>query len=112
MVYRWWKELGLSKELEFARDEPIKWYMWPMACLPDPRFSEERIETTKPLSLIYIIDDLFDFHGNIDELTLFTDAVKRYIHLNPHLKLIHNSFFLKLHPSLIITKNRFFKFIE
>ncbi|KAK2437011.1 (3S,6E)-nerolidol synthase [Trifolium repens] len=74
----WWKELGLSKELEFARDEPIKWYMWPMACLPDPRFSEERIETTKPLSLIYIIDDLFDFHGNIDELTLFTDAVKRW----------------------------------
>jgi (3S)-linalool synthase len=87
MVYRWSKELGLTKELEFARDEPIKWYMWPMACLPDPRFSEERIETTKPLSLIYIIDDLFDFHGNIDELTLFTDAVKRYsceqkIHLN------------------------------
>ncbi|XP_045826085.1 (3S,6E)-nerolidol synthase 1-like [Trifolium pratense] len=77
-VSKWWKELGLAKELEFARDEPIKWYMWPMACLPDPQFSEERVEITKPLSLIYIIDDLFDFYGNIDELTLFTDAVKRW----------------------------------
>lgn len=75
--YRWWKELGLANDLKFARNEPIKWYMWPMACLPDPRFSEERTELTKPLSLIYIIDDIFDFHGNIEELSLFTDAVKR-----------------------------------
>lgn len=76
--YRLWKELGLAKDLKLARDEPIKWYMWAMACLPDPRFSEERIELTKPLSLVYIIDDIFDFCGNIDELTLFTEAVKRY----------------------------------
>nr|QPL17968.1 terpene synthase [Lathyrus odoratus] len=77
-VSKWWKDLGLSKDLEFARDEPIKWYMWPMACLPDPRFSDKRIELTKPLSLIYIIDDLFDIYGNIDQLTLFTEAVKRW----------------------------------
>jgi len=77
MVYRWWKDLDLAKDLEFARDEPIKWYTWSMACLPDPQFAEERIELTKPLSLIYIIDDIFDFYGNIEELTLFTDAVER-----------------------------------
>ncbi|KAL5054412.1 hypothetical protein RYX36_035094 [Vicia faba] len=77
-VSKWWKDLGLSKDLEFARDEPIKWYMWTMACLPDPRLSDERIELTKPLSLIYIIDDLFDIYGNVDQLTLFTYAVKRW----------------------------------
>ncbi|TKY59376.1 (3S,6E)-nerolidol synthase 1 [Spatholobus suberectus] len=77
-VSKWWKDLGLAKDLKFARDEPIKWYMWPMACLPDPRFSEARIELTKPLSLVYIIDDIFDFCGSIDELTLFTEAVKRW----------------------------------
>nr|KYP43175.1 hypothetical protein KK1_035367 [Cajanus cajan] len=77
-VSRWWKDLGLAKDLKFARDEPIKWYMWPMACLPDPRFSEARIEITKPLSLIYIIDDIFDFCASIDDLTLFTEVVKRW----------------------------------
>ncbi|XP_061336436.1 (3S,6E)-nerolidol synthase 1-like [Gastrolobium bilobum] len=77
-VSKWWKDLGLTKDLKFARDEPIKWYLWFMACLPDPRLSEERIELTKSLSLIYVIDDLFDFDGNIDALTLFTDAVKRW----------------------------------
>ena len=76
--HRWWEDLGLTKELKFARDEPIKWYMWPMACLTDPRLSEERIELTKPLSLVYIIDDIFDAYGSKDELTLFTDAVNRY----------------------------------
>ncbi|RDY05017.1 hypothetical protein CR513_11190, partial [Mucuna pruriens] len=77
-VSKWWKDLGLAKDLKFARDEPIKWYMWPMACLSDPQFSEARIELTKPLSLVYLIDDIFDFSGNIDELTLFTEAVKRW----------------------------------
>ncbi|WVZ23760.1 hypothetical protein V8G54_002304 [Vigna mungo] len=77
-VSKWWKELALANDFTFARDEPIKWYMWSMACLPDPRLSEARIELTKSLSLVYIIDDIFDFRANIDELTLFTEAVKRW----------------------------------
>ncbi|KAK4254032.1 hypothetical protein QN277_009464 [Acacia crassicarpa] len=77
-VSKWWKDLGLAKELKFARDEPIKWYMWAMACLTDPCFSEERIELTKPLSLVYIIDDIFDVYGSMDELALFVDAVQRW----------------------------------
>ena len=70
--------MGLIKELKFARDEPIKWYTWAMACLTDPRLSEERIELTKPLSLVYNIDDIFYVYGSKDELTLFAHAVKRY----------------------------------
>ncbi|XP_050371255.1 (3S,6E)-nerolidol synthase 1-like [Argentina anserina] len=78
-VSRWWKELGLTKELKFVRDQPIKWYTWPMACLVDPRLSVERVELTKAISLVYIIDDIFDdVHGSLDELVLFTAAVARW----------------------------------
>ncbi|KAK7328019.1 hypothetical protein VNO77_22113 [Canavalia gladiata] len=77
-VYKWWKDLGMGKELEFAEYQPIKWYMWPMACFTDPRFSDQRIELTKPISLIYIIDDIFDVYGTLDQLTQFTDAVNRW----------------------------------
>ncbi|XP_022777388.1 (3S,6E)-nerolidol synthase 1-like [Durio zibethinus] len=77
-ISNWWKDLGLAKELAFARDQPLKWYIWSMACLTDPSWSEQRIDLTKPISLIYIIDDMFDVYGKLDELTLFTQAVDRW----------------------------------
>ncbi|RVW86434.1 (3S,6E)-nerolidol synthase 1 [Vitis vinifera] len=46
---------------------------------PDPSLSEQRVELTKPISLVYIIDDIFDVHGTLDELTLFTEAVTDYM---------------------------------
>ncbi|KAL7212018.1 hypothetical protein ACSBR2_014805 [Camellia fascicularis] len=77
-VSEWWKDTGLASELKFARDQPLKWYMWPMAALTDPRFSEQRVELTKPISFIYLIDDIFDVYGTLEELTLFTEAVNRW----------------------------------
>lgn len=77
MPFRWWNDLGLAQELKLVRDQPLKWYMSSMAVLTDPSFSEERIELAKPISLIYIIDDIFDLYGTINELTLFTEAVNR-----------------------------------
>nr|BBE32339.1 linalool/nerolidol synthase [Chengiopanax sciadophylloides] len=75
---RWWKDLGLTRELKLVRDQPLKWYMGPMAALTDLSMSEQRIELTKAISLIYIIDDIFDIYGTVDELTLFTEAVNRW----------------------------------
>ncbi|TYJ12979.1 hypothetical protein E1A91_A10G019600v1 [Gossypium mustelinum] len=77
-ISNWWKQLGLAKELEFARDQPMKWYIWSMACLTDPTLSEQRIDLTKSISLIYIIDDIFDVYGTLDELTLFVQVVERW----------------------------------
>ncbi|GAB4831046.1 (3S,6E)-nerolidol synthase 1 [Ancistrocladus abbreviatus] len=77
-ILRWWSELGLAEELKFARNQPLKWYMWPLAMLPDPCLSKQRIEIVKPISLIYIIDDIFDVYGTLDDLSLFTEAVNRW----------------------------------
>ncbi|KAI6704858.1 hypothetical protein NL676_007820 [Syzygium grande] len=77
-INTWWKELGLGEEMKFARDQPLKWYMWSMAILPDPSLSEHRIELIKPVSLVYIIDDIFDVHGTADELILFTEVIRRW----------------------------------
>lgn len=75
---RWWNAIGLTRELKLARDQPLKWFTWSMSMLTDQCLSEERIELTKPISLIYVIDDIFDVYGTIDELTLFTEAVNRW----------------------------------
>lgn len=68
----------MSKGLKFARNQPLKWYMWPMAALTDPILSEQRVELTKPIAFVYLIDDIFDVYGTIEELTLFTEVINRY----------------------------------
>ncbi|OWM91365.1 hypothetical protein CDL15_Pgr000309 [Punica granatum] len=75
---RWWSDLGLANELKFARDQLLKWYFWPMAVLRDPKFSQERMDMTKPITMVYIIDDIFDVRGTLDELTLFAEAITRW----------------------------------
>ncbi|XP_039169735.1 (3S,6E)-nerolidol synthase 1 [Eucalyptus grandis] len=74
---RWWKESGLGEVMKFARDQPLKWYLWSIAILTDASLSELRVELVKPVSLVYIIDDIFDVHGKVDELILFTGVIKR-----------------------------------
>ncbi|XP_039168067.1 (3S,6E)-nerolidol synthase 1 [Eucalyptus grandis] len=77
-INTWWKESGLGEEMKFARDQPLKWYLWSIAILTDPSLSELRVELVKPISLVYIIDDIFDVYGKVDELILFTGVIKRW----------------------------------
>ncbi|XP_077242145.1 (3S,6E)-nerolidol synthase 1-like [Tasmannia lanceolata] len=73
-ILKWWKDVGLSQELCFVRDQPLKWFMWSMTMLSQPQFSKYRIDLTKSISLVYVIDDIFDVYGSLDELILFTEA--------------------------------------
>ncbi|KAK9714856.1 hypothetical protein RND81_06G125300 [Saponaria officinalis] len=77
-ICRWWEELQLPKELKDARNEPIKWHIWSLACLQGPHMAELRLELTKAISFIYIIDDIYDIYGTLEELTKFTEAVTRW----------------------------------
>uniref|UniRef100_A0ACD5V9U6 Uncharacterized protein n=1 Tax=Avena sativa TaxID=4498 RepID=A0ACD5V9U6_AVESA len=77
-IRRWWMDLGLSQEIPAARDQVLKWYMWPMTVLEGFSFSRYRIETAKIISLIYIVDDIFDVVGTQEELSLFNEAIKMW----------------------------------
>ncbi|XP_047080660.1 S-(+)-linalool synthase, chloroplastic-like [Lolium rigidum] len=77
-VKRWWMKLGLAQEIPAARDQVLKWYMWPMTILEGFSFSRYRIEITKIISLIYIVDDIFDIVATQEELALFNEAIKRW----------------------------------
>ncbi|KAL4201796.1 hypothetical protein AMTRI_Chr02g217860 [Amborella trichopoda] len=77
-VSRWWRELDMAKELAFARDQIHHWFMWPVAIVPEPQYSECRVDMTKAISFIYLIDDIYDVYGSMDELELFTQAITRW----------------------------------
>lgn len=76
---RWWREVGLEKKVKKARNQPLKWHAWSMGILQDPTLSEQRLDLTKAISLVYIVNDIFDVYGELEELTIFTQVVERYI---------------------------------
>ncbi|CAL9106567.1 unnamed protein product [Musa textilis] len=78
MCYSWWRNTGLAQELRFARDQSLKWHVWSMTSLPNPKFSQHRLALTKVIAFVYLIDDIFDLNGSLDELRLFTDAINKW----------------------------------
>ncbi|XP_027344009.1 probable terpene synthase 11 [Abrus precatorius] len=77
-ISRWWKELELVERLGFARDRPAECFLWTVGIFPEPRFSNCRIELTKAICILLVMDDIFDTYGSLDELVLFTKAIKRW----------------------------------
>ncbi|KAK4491966.1 hypothetical protein RD792_002750 [Penstemon davidsonii] len=78
-ISKWWNEVGLTKnDLKHARNQPLKWYTWSMAIIDDSSLSWQRVELTKSIAFIYLIDDIFDLYGTLDELISFTEAVNRW----------------------------------
>ncbi|KAG0531427.1 hypothetical protein BDA96_04G021900 [Sorghum bicolor] len=75
-IKRWWMDLGLVQEIPIVRDQVLKWYMWSMTTLQGYSFSRYRVEITKIIALIYVVDDIFDLVGTLEELSHFTEAVK------------------------------------
>nr|A0A7G5KLV3.1 RecName: Full=Monoterpene synthase TPS4, chloroplastic; AltName: Full=Geraniol synthase TPS4; AltName: Full=Terpene synthase 4; Short=CoTPS4; Flags: Precursor [Cananga odorata]QMW48845.1 terpene synthase 4 [Cananga odorata] len=77
-ISRWWKQLGLVDKLTFARDRPLECFLWTVGILPEPKYSSCRIELAKTIAILLVIDDIFDTHGTLDELILFTNAIRRW----------------------------------
>ncbi|KAF1859573.1 hypothetical protein Lal_00010157 [Lupinus albus] len=77
-ICRWWKELGLVGRLGFGRDRPAECFLWTLGIFPEPSYSNCRIELTKTICILLVMDDIFDTYGSLDELVLFTEAIRRW----------------------------------
>ncbi|XP_057450479.1 probable terpene synthase 11 [Lotus japonicus] len=77
-ISRWWKELELVGKLGFARDRPSECFLWTVGIFPEAHHSNCRIELTKTICILLVMDDIFDTYGSFDELILFNEAIKRW----------------------------------
>ncbi|KAF9588260.1 hypothetical protein IFM89_008677 [Coptis chinensis] len=75
---RWWKDLGLSDKLGFARDRLVESFLASVGVAYKPQYHCCREWITKVVCLILTIDDMYDIYGSLDELELFTEAVERW----------------------------------
>ncbi|XP_020554075.1 tricyclene synthase Oc15, chloroplastic-like [Sesamum indicum] len=78
-ISKWWDELGLAKKLKLVRNQLLKWYTWSMSAkASEESTTKMRVELTKSVAFIYLIDDIFDVVGTLDELIIFTEAVNKW----------------------------------
>ncbi|XP_042486146.1 probable terpene synthase 9 [Macadamia integrifolia] len=73
----WWSDLDFKEELSFSRDRLVENFLWAVGIIYDPQFSRCRIGLTKLISILTVIDDIYDVYGSLDELELFTNAIER-----------------------------------
>ncbi|CAI0374774.1 unnamed protein product [Linum tenue] len=77
-ITRWWIDLDFATKLSFARDRLIEIYFWAVGAMWEPKFSMARYILSKLTMLVSVVDDIYDVHGTIDELEIFTTAVEKW----------------------------------
>ncbi|WOL11309.1 hypothetical protein Cni_G20071 [Canna indica] len=75
---RWWTDLGLPQKLPFFRDRLMENYLWSVGSAYEAEHWSFRDIQTKANCFITMIDDVYDVHGTLDVLELFTDAFDRW----------------------------------
>ena len=75
--FRWWVELGINK-MNFSRDRLVEHYFWTNIIAHEPRYKPCRVWLTKIISMITLIDDVYDVYGTLEELELLTDFIERF----------------------------------
>nr|AAK83565.1 (-)-4S-limonene synthase [Abies grandis] len=76
-ISRWWKESG-SSQLTFTRHRHVEYYTMASCISMEPKHSAFRMEFVKVCHLVTVLDDIYDTFGTMNELQLFTDAIKRW----------------------------------
>nr|AGS16741.1 sesquiterpene synthase [Panax ginseng] len=77
-ITRWWKDLNFAEKLSFARDRMVECYFWTLGVYFEPQYLLARRLMTKTISMLSIIDDIYDAFGTFEELVIFTDAIERW----------------------------------
>nr|QIN90834.1 terpenoid synthase [Oncidium hybrid cultivar] len=78
-ISSWWRNCGLiCEELNFIRDRLVENYLWSIGFNCQPEFGRSRKAIAKINCLVTTIDDIYDVYGTLDELKLFTNAIKEW----------------------------------
>nr|Q20HU7.1 RecName: Full=(-)-limonene synthase, chloroplastic; Short=PsTPS-Lim; Flags: Precursor [Picea sitchensis]ABA86248.1 (-)-limonene synthase [Picea sitchensis] len=76
-ISRWWKDSGLPK-LAFSRHRHVEYYTLGSCIATDPKHRAFRLGFVKTCHLNTVLDDIYDTFGTMDEIELFTEAVRRW----------------------------------
>ncbi|KAH7576813.1 hypothetical protein JRO89_XS01G0156000 [Xanthoceras sorbifolium] len=64
--------------VEDYRGQALECFLWTVGIFPEPHYSNCRIELTKTIAFLLVVDDIFDTYGSLSDLVLFTNAIQRW----------------------------------
>ncbi|KDP27775.1 hypothetical protein JCGZ_18855 [Jatropha curcas] len=76
-ITKWWMDLDFTTKLPFARDRVIECSFWALGTFSEPHFVFARKVLSKAMAMVCVMDDIYDVHGTIEELELFTKVIER-----------------------------------
>jgi len=77
ILSRWWTQSDIAQQ-DFYRKRHVEFYFWGVIGTFEPEFSSSRIAFAKIATLMTILDDLYDTHGTLEQLKIFTEGMKRW----------------------------------
>ncbi|XP_017222440.1 alpha-farnesene synthase [Daucus carota subsp. sativus] len=78
-LLRWWKALDLKRSLPFIRNRVMESFVCAVGIVSEPKYGSLRNWLTKSITLILVLDDVFDASGcTLEELENFTSALNRW----------------------------------
>ncbi|KAJ0046477.1 hypothetical protein Pint_04280 [Pistacia integerrima] len=77
-VLQWWNNVDFISKLSYSRQRMVEEYFWALGIIFEPQYAFGIRSMAKLICLLTLIDDTYDSYGTIEELTLFTEAVKKW----------------------------------
>nr|QFS22623.1 putative gamma-terpinene synthase [Thymus serpyllum] len=77
-VSQWWTNSNLAEKLPFVRDRIVECYFWALGLFEPHEYGYQRKMAAIIITFVTIIDDVYDVYGTLDELQLFTDAIRKW----------------------------------
>nr|AGW18160.1 terpene synthase 3 [Copaifera langsdorffii] len=77
-ITKWWKKSDCARRVPYGRDRLVESYFWPLSISHEPQYSIARSITGKLVAVLALLDDTYDAYGTVQELELFTEAIKRW----------------------------------
>lgn len=70
--------MEIESKVTYSRHRIAEAYLWSLGAYFEPQYSEARIISSIALILFTALDDMYDAYATMEELELFTDAMKKY----------------------------------
>ncbi|CAA7023388.1 unnamed protein product [Microthlaspi erraticum] len=82
-VARRFKEMEIESKVTYTRHRIAEAYLWSLGAYFEPQYSQARVLIAIALILFTALDDMYDAYGTMEELDLFTDAMKKWLPVAP-----------------------------